>query len=174
MRDDLSVHTYALAHKHKTHSNLNYGCKLGGGGRRRRGLVATEMEEPDWSILLEIFLPPLSSQLSCSLQAIKGSLSLLLCPHSLSFFHLFLSHTPPPPPACGSVSRFFSILSLAANSVFPIFFSFSKLRSSARKINVAKTSVTVLSTRLNDFINCICQGTAYCHVPQRRMYLAPN
>lgn len=91
----------------------------------------------------------------------------------LSFTSFFHTH-PPPPPACGSVSRFFSILSLAANSVFPIFFSFSKLRSSARKINVAKTSVTVLSTRLNDFINCICQGTAYCHVPQRRMYLAPN
>lgn len=64
-----------------THSNLNYGCKLGGGRDAGGGLVATEMEEPDWSILLEIFLSPLSSQLSCSLQAIKCSLFL-----------------PPPPP----------------------------------------------------------------------------
>ena len=49
------------------------------GGTQEGGLVATEMEEPDWSILLEIFLSPLSSQLSCSLQAIKCSVSVCVC-----------------------------------------------------------------------------------------------
>lgn len=75
-----------------THTNTNtlqskLRVQIGWRGRRRRGLEATEMEEPDWSIPLEIFLPPLSSQLSCSLQAIKGSLStFILFSFTSSFF----------------------------------------------------------------------------------------
>lgn len=93
-----SAYTQMHAHTNTNTLQSKLRVQIGWRGRHRRGLVATEMEEPDWSILLEIFLPPLSSQLSCSLEAIKGSLSLHLYPRSLFHLSPFFS---------GSLSRFF-------------------------------------------------------------------
>lgn len=87
-----SAHTHMHAHTNTNTLQSKLRVQIGWRGSRRRGLVATEMEEPDWSILLEIFLPLLSSQLSCSLQAIKGSLSV---PLHLPSFSFFLSPHPP-------------------------------------------------------------------------------
>lgn len=116
-----STYTHMHAHTNTNTLQSKLRVQIGWRGRRRRGLEATEMEEPHWSILLEIFLPLLSSQLSCSLQAIKGYLSLLLTlpPSSFSSFSSFTSSRF----FCSSGSTFFE-LSLPATFVFHTFFRF--------------------------------------------------